>query len=78
MGTWEQIAILAALVAATGCLLYRCRQLERQRDEAEEQAREWGALLALEHETALRLAYELHGRAAVDRAIKDAHEKGKN
>jgi hypothetical protein len=74
----EQIIILTVL-AATGIYVQRqCRRLQRQLADAEARADELGALLALEQETAYRLACQLYGRQAVDRAIQGAHDKGKN
>lgn len=87
----EVIAALAPVIAATvlALLLRRARRRGRAADKAGEllmeelqQAQmalaERGAFLVhLEHAN-YRLACELHGKAAVDKAIRDAHDRGTN
>ena len=72
------ILVLALVVIrASAChLRRRCRRLAGELAAAKEQANELAALLALEHDTNYRMACKMYGRAAVDRAIRKAHDKG--
>jgi Zn-dependent protease with chaperone function len=87
----EVFADLAPVGAATvlGLLLRQARRRERAADAAgamlldelrkvREVAAERGALLAHLELANYRLACQLHGKAAVDKAIRDAHDRGTN
>lgn len=71
------ILAVAVLLVATGVYLrLRWRRLTRKLAESEEQADDLARLLALEHDTTYQMACEMHGKAAVDRVIKESHDRG--
>jgi hypothetical protein len=75
--TTALLTLASALLGALGLSLWRrSRRLARTLAEATQQTDEWRALLALEHDTNYKMACQLYGRRAVDRAIAQVHEKG--
>jgi hypothetical protein len=62
---------LAAERGASAALAQELADVRKDRDE-------WAAIATLDHETAVRLACELHGKSVVDKAIDDAHKRGTN
>lgn len=65
------VAVALVSVASTVYFWLRARRLRRE-------ATEWATLAELNHDTNYKLACELHGKDAVDRAIREAHARGGN
>ena len=67
------IIVLAAVAVVIGAvyLWSRYRRIKRDRDA-------WATLARLGQETNYRLACTVHGKTAVDSAIRKANEKGRN
>jgi len=86
MHRWIIIAGLAvALFLGAAYFWRRSRRLARELRrltmelvESQRRSDELGSLVALEHQTNYRLACKLYGKAAVDRAMRGANEKGRN
>jgi hypothetical protein len=56
----------------------KAQRLRSELDAAHKDRDEWAAIAALDHETAVRLACQLHGKAAVAKAMDDARKRGNN
>jgi hypothetical protein len=70
--------VVVALVVCCAYLWRGNRHLLAELAKANARADEWGSLLALEHATNYELACQLHGKAAVDHAMRVASTKGLN
>jgi hypothetical protein len=79
-----KVAILISLLAVAllvGVVLFfwwRHRRMFAEFESLRRTADDLGSIVALEHQTNYRLACELYGKRAVDRAVRVAGEKGRN
>ena len=82
--TTALLTLAGATLAATVAYLWRrsrrlarsLAEAARQTDEAARTNSELATLVALGNDTNHRLACRIYGRAAVDRAMREAREKG--
>jgi hypothetical protein len=78
-------AVVAALAGAAVYLALRARELARERDtladdvdRLTDEAEGWVALVRTVQGANYRMACQIHGKAAVDRAMDEAHRLGSN
>lgn len=74
--------VAVCVAAILGFALRRSRRKERAADTAGEQLAaalaEREAFIIMLHQSNYILACQLHGKEAVDKAIRDAHDRGTN
>ena len=72
------VLAVALLVGVVFFFWWRHRRMLSEFESLRRTADELGSIVALEHQTNYRLACELYGKRAVDRAVRVAGEKGRN